>query len=240
MQNIVIRENIPEYMKELKAWLAEVQDQPLEEMADFFRARVGKYEEHMRLWQNAYKRLAELIPAEAETMLDLGCGTGLELDAIFARRKDLAVTGIDLCSEMLEKLRQKHPGVQIICGDYFQTELGERVYDCAVSVESLHHFRPERKQSLYERIYRALKPGGVFFLVDYMACCNEEERLLMDVCWEKRRQQGISEDVFIHFDTPVTVEHEKTLLCGAGFARVRFTDCIEGASFLRCEKDFTF
>lgn len=232
--DIVIRENIPEYMKQLKAWLMEIRKEPLEEMADFFRARVDGYEEHMGLWEKAYERLAELIPASAKTLLDLGCGTGLELDAIFARRQDLAATGIDLCPDMLEKLREKHPAVKTLCGDYFQEELGSGCFDCAVSFESLHHFSPEKKRGLYEKIHRALKPGGVFFLVDYLACCEEEERLLMEFCREKRREAGISEDVFVHFDTPLTVEHEMQLL--SGFSKVEFLACIEGASFLRCEK----
>ncbi len=240
MAAIVIREDIPRYMEELKAWLREVRDLPLEEMSAFFRARLGEYEDHMALWKEAYARLAELIPAEAQTLLDLGCGTGLELDALFARRQDVAATGIDLCPEMLERLREKHPQVRTICGDYFRTDLGEELYDCAISVESLHHFKPEKKQGLYETVHRALKHGGVFFLVDYLACCEEEERLLMDFCWEKRKRQGIPEDKFIHFDTPLTVGHETQLLVSAGFSAVEHIDCIEGASFLRCEKGFTF
>lgn len=234
-QSIVIRENIPEYMKELKAWLKEIQEEPLEQMAAFFQARIADYEDHMSLWKQAYVRLAEMIPPEAQTLLDLGCGTGLELDEILARRT-LSVTGIDLCPEMLEKLREKHPAVGTVCEDYFQAELGEGCFDCVVSFESLHHFKPEKKRGLYEKIHRALKPGGVFLLVDYLACCQEEETLLMDFCWEQRRKQGIPEDVFIHFDTPLTVEHETALLWKAGFSKVELVDCIEGASLLRCEK----
>lgn len=232
----MIRENIPAYMKELKAWLEEIQEEPLEQMADFFQARVEGYEDHMRLWEGAYGHLAELIPEHVQTLLDLGCGTGLELDAILSKGRNITVTGIDLCPEMLNKLRQKHPSVKTVCADYFQTELGENAFDCAVSVESLHHFTPPKKQGLYEKIHRALKPGGVFFLVDYLACCQEEETLLMDFCWKKRSAQGILEDVFIHFDTPLTVEHETGLLRKAGFSQVDFVNCIEGASFLRCGK----
>lgn len=239
-QTIVIREDIPAYMEELRSWLREIADAPLEEMAEFFRVRLEGYEEHMQLWARAYERLAEMIPETAKTLLDLGCGTGLELDALFSRRQDVVVTGIDLCPEMLERLREKHPGVKTVCGDYFQTELGEGLYDCAVSVESLHHFQPEKKQGLYQKLHRALRPGGVFFLVDYLACCEEEQRLLMDFCWEKRKAQGIPEDTFIHFDTPLTVEHEIELLKNAGFSAVELVDCMEGASFLRCEKGFTF
>ena len=239
-REIVIRENIPGYMDELRGWLREIESEPLEGMSEFFRDRIGDYEDHMQIWARAYVRLAELVPETARTVLDLGCGTGLELDALYARRADISVTGIDLCPEMLARLREKHPGVKTVCGDYFRAELGTDVYDCAISVESLHHFTPEKKQGLYENIHRALKPGGVFFLVDYLACCEEEERLLMDFCREKRAAQKVPEDVFIHIDTPLTVAHETELLRNAGFSAVELMDCVEGASFVRCEKSFTF
>lgn len=237
MSEIVMRENIPIYMAELRAWLAEIRDQPLEGMGDFFTARLGQYEDHMALWRPAYERLAERIPADARDILDLGCGTGLELDALFRCRSDCNVVGVDLCADMLKRLREKHPQVRIICGDYFQTELGQAQYDCVISVESLHHFRPEKKRALFMRIYRALRPGGIFLEVDYLACCEEEERLLMEFCWDQRRRQGIPEETFVHFDTPLTVDHETALLQDAGFSAVRWTDSIEGASFLWCEKE---
>ena len=236
MSEFMMRENIPQYMAELKAWLAEVQDQPLEGMSEFFSARLGEYEDHMARWHGAYQRLAELVPASARRVLDLGCGTGLGLDALFQRRQDVAVTGVDLSPDMLGKLREKHPQVETICGDYFQVALGREQYDCAITFESLHHFRPEKKQGLFARIHQALRPGGVFLEADYLACCAEEEQLLMDFCWDKRRQQGIGAEEFIHFDTPLTVEHETKLLRQAGFSTVEWVDCIEGASFLRCEK----
>lgn len=236
MKDRVIRENIPKYMEELSAWLEEIREKPLEEMGAFFARRVEGYEDHMSLWQEAYRHLAELLDPSHRTILDLGCGTGLELDAIFRIRQDVSVTGIDLCPKMLEKLREKHPQVKTVCGDYFQTELGQEQYDCALTFESLHHFSPEKKQGLFERIHRALKPGGVFLEVDYLACCDEEERLLMDFCREKRRQQDIAEDAFVHFDTPLTVEHEIALLQNAGFLGAEWLCSIEGASFLRCEK----
>lgn len=37
---------------------------------------------------------AELTPGDCGPLLDLGCGTGLELDRIFARWPELAVTGV--------------------------------------------------------------------------------------------------------------------------------------------------
>ena len=236
MSEYQIRENIPQYIEELRAWLQTQENVPLEEMSAFFTVRITDYEEHMQLWAEGYRHIARLIPKKAKTLLDLGCGTGLELYEILALRPELYVTGVDLSKAMLEKLEEKHPGVDLICGDYFQVDLGKECYDCAVSFESLHHFLSEKKQGLYQKLFDALKPGGEFLLVDYLAACQEEEDLMMDFRWRKRREQGIPEEQFVHFDTPLTVEHEMDLLKNAGFSQVEWLCAIEGASFLRCKK----
>lgn len=258
MKNIVIRENIEQHMAELKAWLKETENNRLEEMADFFRVRLDGYEEHMMVWKDAYAYLAEIFPAKffpagkenAEgqqdgcffqekgmKVLDLGCGTGLELDELLKKYPDIEVTGVDLSKDMLAKLQEKHPQVKVVCGDYFKADLGEAVYDAVITFESLHHFKPEKKQGLFEKIYRALKPGGVFLEVDYLACCEEEETLLMEICDRKRREEGIPEDVFVHFDTPLTAEKEMDLIRNAGFEPVELIASIAGASFVKAVKD---
>ncbi len=236
-KGIVIRKDTEAYMDELRGWLCRTEGVRLEEMADFFRARLNEYEEHMSLWKKAYEYLPSLLPGNARTLLDLGCGTGLELDEILKARPELSVTGVDLCRDMLERLSEKHPGVKLICGDYFQEELGEAVYDCAVSFESLHHFGAERKKELYAKLCRALKPGGCFIEADYIACCEEEERLLMEACRRKREQERIQEEQFVHFDTPLTAEHEMEALRRAGFEQVEMMASIEGATFIRAFRD---
>ena len=102
----MIRENIPQYMAELKQWLHETEVVKLEDMADFFRTRLGDYEEHMSQWHEAYLEMEHRLPANVENVLDLGCGTGLELDAILAQRPHLHVTGFVLCPDMLVMLRR--------------------------------------------------------------------------------------------------------------------------------------
>ena len=107
---LTIRADVSTHMRELKQWLAQTRDEPAEDMNGFFAARVDTYEAHMSVWDKAYGRVAELTPGDCGPLLDLGCGTGLELDRIFARWPELAVTGVDLCAAMLEKLRAKHAG----------------------------------------------------------------------------------------------------------------------------------
>lgn len=233
-----IRENPEQHLQELRAWLAQTKDTPLEEMSSFFSARVSGYEEHMAVWGEAYRRFAELLPETCTELLDLGCGTGLELDEIFPRFPLLQATGVDLCQDMLDRLEEKHGEKRLhtVCCDYFTYEMGKNRWDVILSFESLHHFFPEKKLTLYQKIHRALQPGGVFLLGDYLACCEEEETLLQQVYLEKRRKARIPEQQFVHFDIPLTLKHETGLMRAAGFRSIHPVDCINGAAMLLAEK----
>ena len=61
---LVIREDIPAHMADLRAWLDETRGTPLEEMRDFFTARIDGYEEHMSPWAKAYEVAAEMLPED--------------------------------------------------------------------------------------------------------------------------------------------------------------------------------
>ncbi len=235
---MIIREDIGQYMRDLKSWLDETAESGLEEMSDFFAGRLDCYEEHMSLWSEAYRKFAALLPDSCVEILDLGCGTGLELDEIFKRLPNVRVTGVDMCREMLDRLAAKHPGkdLRLVCEDYFRYDMPAEHWDAAISFESLHHFLPGQKLGLYRKIYKALKRGGVFVYGDYIACCGEEEELLRETYLDKRGRSEIEEDSFVHFDIPLTEEHELEVLRKAGFERAEVLDSIDGATLIRAEK----
>ena len=200
----------------------------LEKMADFFAARLEGYDEHMRRdiegAAEFYPFTAALLPdAPGAEVLDLGCGTGLELEDYFRRNGSARVTGIDLSGEMLAALAAKFPdrALTLRRGSYLTLPLGEVCFDAAVSVESLHHFPAETKRALYDRLYRALRPGGFFVLTDYFAASEAEERAFFAELAALRTAQGLAEGDLVHFDTPLTAAHEAELLRRAGFAAVR-------------------
>ena len=199
----------------------------LERMDDFFTARINGYDEHMKSNIEGaslfYKFTAALLPAgENAKVLDLGCGTGLELEEFFLVNPNAKVTGIDLTEAMLDSLKAKFPDKDIttICGSYFDVPFGEEVFDAAVSVESLHHFTKEEKIPLYARLRKALKPNRYFILTDYFAETDEQEVFFRQELLKLRKEQNVSDDVFYHYDTPLTVEHEKEALMAAGFTKV--------------------
>lgn len=99
MNNIIIRKDIEKHMKELKLWLEATKDVPLEGMEDFFAVRLMDYEEHMQPWAEGYRQIASVIPEQTKHILDIGCGTGLEVDEIYKRFSNMKLTGIDLSKD---------------------------------------------------------------------------------------------------------------------------------------------
>ena len=235
---MIIRENIGQHMAELKAWLETVKDEPPEAMDAFFTARIDGYEEHMGIWTEAYRRFAQLLPDPPGEVLDLGVGTGLELDQIWAKDPTVSVTGVDMSQAMLDMLVQKHSGkaLTVVCDDYFHYDMGHRKWDTVISFESFHHFLHDEKLALYRKICHGLKPGGALLLGDYIACCHEEEELLRDIYLQKRKAYAVPDGQFIHFDIPMTLEHETALLQEAGFTTVTPLDSINGATILIAAK----
>lgn len=225
----------------LKQWLEETRDVPLEAMDAFFNARIGDYEEHMSQWTAHYRWMAELIPDSTKTLLDIGCGTRLELDTIFARLPDLQVTGIDMAEEMLSKLREKHGNrnLTLIRDDYFRHPFGEAMYDGVIAFETLHHFPAETKTRLLEKICRALKPGGFYLECDYIASSQAIEDLVFAEAARRRERDRIPPDTFVHFDTPLTLEHEMDAMHRAGFSTVELVGFLPDdnhTAMIRCTK----
>lgn len=215
---------------ELKKWLEETKDEPLETMASFFEVRIDSYEEHMARWQGYYKWMAELLPISTKSLLDIGCGSGLELDCIFARFPDLQVVGVDLSKEMLRKLYSKHhdKNLTLVCEDYFTYDMGKERFDAVVSFQTLHHYTTEKKEALFQKIFDCLKPGGVYLECDYIATSQAIEDLAFSECRRRRLRDGIKEDVFVHFDTPLTLEHELNAIRTAGFKVVELVGFLPG------------
>lgn len=199
----------------------------LERMESFFSSRLDGYDEHMlRDIEGAaefYPFTASLLPPDpGNRILDLGSGTGLELEFYYGLGGSASFTCIDMCGEMLQVLSSKFPdkGIKTVCASYLDVPLGENRYDAAVSVESLHHFSEDVKLSLYRKLCASLKDGGEFILTDYFAPSREEEESMADEYLRLRREQGIEDGVLCHYDTPFTVFHETAVLLEAGFSSV--------------------
>ena len=214
----------------------------LEKMSDFFAARTHMYDEHMLTevggCKEGYEKMAALVPSGCSKLLDLGCGTGLELENILSFNPRIRVTGIDLTEAMLQKLREKFSDrdMTLICGDYFEVPFGENEYDCAVSFQTMHHFPKDKKLGLYKKLCESLKAEGIYIECDYMVFTQAEEDLWFSENDRLRREQGIVGDEFYHYDTPCSVDNQIDLLKRAGFTSVEQVFRIENTVMLVAKK----
>ena len=198
----------------------------LEKMAEFFDNRLEDYDNHqltcIESADEFFSFTARLLPKNECHVLDLGCGTGLELEYYFKLNPNAKITGIDLAPRMLNALKNKFPNkdIKLILGSYFDVPFERNFYDAVVSVESLHHYVKEEKVRLYKKIYDSLKEGKSFILTDYFSLSNEEEFMHRNNLEILKIELCINDNEFYHYDTPLTVEHEIEVLKEAGFNKV--------------------
>lgn len=199
-----------------------------EKMDEFFNTRADVYDvQHVKNFdggEKCYHEIARYIPSDAKTLLDLGCGTGLELESILKKLSSVKVTCIDMASKMLKKLAEKYSGysINLINDNYLVADLGVQKYDVAVSIMSFHHLTHPSKLKLYSNIFQCLKTNGIFIECDYMIGSNDSD--LEEHYFEEREkllsQYNLTEDIY-HYDIPFTIKHEMSLLREAGFQSVK-------------------
>lgn len=199
----------------------------LEKMDDFFNNRIDSYEEHqLNMIDSAkefYPFTAKHLPMDKNvSILDLGCGTGLELGYYFELNPTARITGIDMAEALLSALKKKYVDkkLTILQGSYFDIPFGKNCYDAVVSVESLHHFTQKEKIPLYTKIFQSLLVNGYFLLTDYFALSDDQEAFFRQELLRLKLEQGIRDNKLYHYDTPLTVEHEIQALQMAGFSKI--------------------
>ena len=198
-------------------------------MDEFFDGVSGEYDAHMKEYvegfEQFYLSVATAIPeTKAELgILDIGCGTGLELAAVFERAPNALITGVDLSVEMLDILRDKYTDylnqITLIQESYVTFSYREEAYDYIISVMTLHHLLPESKHNLYRKIRQALKPGGKYIEGDYITT-PEKEKQVRDSFYKLRESDRTLVDGTHHIDLECSLETQKDLLVKAGFAGV--------------------
>lgn len=134
----------------------------------------------------------------AGSALDLGCGSGSRSLELWQAGSAARIEGMDASEERIrEAERQREslgaPGrFQVV--DCNAAELPPSSYDVIFSAHSFHHFTA--LEHIYEQVLRALKPGGVFLLEEFVGPTQfqwtdqqiELTRRLLSLLPEKFRQ----------------------------------------------------
>jgi 2-polyprenyl-3-methyl-5-hydroxy-6-metoxy-1,4-benzoquinol methylase len=110
-------------------------------------------------------RLAACVPADARSVLDVGCGDGF-LAARLARRVP-QVVAIDVDAPVLARARARFPDAPVrwCHGDVLTHPLGAAPFDAVVSNAALHHLGDPRAALL--RLRQLVRPGGTLAVAGF-------------------------------------------------------------------------
>jgi tRNA (cmo5U34)-methyltransferase len=120
------------------------------------------------------------VKDRAARVLDLGCGDGLFVDALWKVDAQIDATLVDGSAEMLDAARQRLAGlehkrlVQASFQDLLAKDTLEASYDLILSSLAIHHLRGDEKEALFQYIYNHLNPGGMFLNADVVLAPSDE------------------------------------------------------------------
>ncbi|MFA7672728.1 MAG: methyltransferase domain-containing protein [Clostridia bacterium] len=139
---------------------------------------------------------------------------------------------------MLNRLKEKHTyrNLKIIQADYFEYPFEKEKFDAALSFETLHHFKFKKKQEIYRKLKESLYDGGSYIECDYIACCIEEEEMCLREYEDRRKINNVPDDIFVHIDIPLTMEHQIGLMQNAGFRKVQAVYQNESTVIFKADK----
>jgi ubiquinone/menaquinone biosynthesis C-methylase UbiE len=99
---------------------------------------------------------------QLDSILDIGCGTGNHIKFWKETCPSSIITGMDISFSQLAKLREKHPNVNIVHGNFLDGRVWlSNTFDMIVCMYDAGQYTSKVK-TLLKNVYTWLKPGGIF------------------------------------------------------------------------------
>jgi len=105
-------------------------------------------------------QLLNLVNVESGHLLDLGCGAGEPVPALFVS-KGWAVTGVDFSEKMISLANKFLPEMHTILSDMTEVSFESDCFDLITAIYSLIHVEKEKNEYLFQQMHKWLKPGGL-------------------------------------------------------------------------------
>jgi tRNA (cmo5U34)-methyltransferase len=176
---------------------------------------------------------AKAVTPGATNLLDIGCGAGNYSLKMLSKLPNLNCTLNDLSLPMLEAAKKRVSAstkgtVKTIQMDMRELDLERGSYDIVLAAATLHHLRNDDDwTSVFTKIYKALTPGGSFWISDLISHdstgLNELFKTYYGDYLESLDGPVFKKKVFDYIDyedTPRSIEFQLALMKKVGFRNV--------------------
>jgi demethylmenaquinone methyltransferase/2-methoxy-6-polyprenyl-1,4-benzoquinol methylase len=103
-------------------------------------------------------------------ILDLCCGSGQVTRFLVNFSEN--VTGLDASPLSIQRAQKNVPNARYIEAFAEDMPFADNLFDVVHTSAALHEMQSEQLQKIIKEVYRVLKPGGVFTLVDFHSPTN--------------------------------------------------------------------
>ncbi|WP_445633179.1 Demethylmenaquinone methyltransferase [Nostoc sp. DSM 114161] len=103
-------------------------------------------------------------------VLDLCCGSGQATQ--FLVKLSQNVTGLDASPFSLQRAQKNVPSASYVQAFAESMPFADNLFDVVHISVALHEMEPQQLRKIINEVYRVLKPGGVFTLIDFHAPTN--------------------------------------------------------------------
>ena len=165
--------------------------------------------------------ISGLDSLENKTILEIGCGNGVQTKYILNKYNPKSITGIDLNEENI-KIANQEKERRGIKNAHFRVDDAQQLskfeddsIDVIINIESAFHY-PDKPLFL-KQLFRVLKPGGHFLIADILT--SHKKKKWFKKSWKKKM-------VFHHWDQ----KQYETELAKAKLKITRFEDITSGVT----------
>lgn len=103
-------------------------------------------------------------------ILDLCCGSGQATQVLVQYSQN--VTGLDASPLSLRRAKNNVPEAEYVEAFAEDMPFADNSFDVVHTSVAMHEMKPQQLRQIFQQVYRVLKPGGIFTLVDFHAPTN--------------------------------------------------------------------
>ncbi|MEK5468041.1 methyltransferase domain-containing protein [Paenibacillus sp. FSL R7-0210] len=152
--------------------------------------------------RNSVKLLLETVGRTVirdRQVIDIGCGRGGNIAALYKYFKPLSIVGLDICPANIAYCSAKSRWAEAfyLVGDAENIPFADGSFDVVLNMESAHAY-PNRSR-FYEEVYRIMRTGGVFLYTELMLedQVTQNVRLLEEAGLSVIRNQDVTSNVLL-------------------------------------------